>query len=234
MLKTDGIVGFGETMNGRISSYLIDKLSSKHAVNKIDIGSDAVLKKGLLRFNVERYDVEDVGNLCVLSMTGFWGFVKMETVVLASVTKEVPLFNTDSISFGKQTVQIVELYDTRSAPGDGSLESACQAIKDEDADIEDYSDSTGNYSAKLLSCSYGKKSKTATARMTESAKKYVDLFAQEIESSSWRDIEAGRAKNAEFADSLLKNGGPAVNKIRKMFGEETAKRIIRNHMYGAD
>ena len=221
-------------MNGGVSSYLIDKLSSKHAVNRIDIGSDAALKKGLLHFKVERYDVEDIGNLCVLTMRGFWGFVKMETVVLASVTKEVPLFNTDSISFGKQTVQIVELYDTRTAPGDGSLESACQAVKDKDDDIEDYSGSTGNYSAKLMSCSYGKKSKTATERMTESAKKYVDLFAQELESAPGRDAEAGRAKNAEFADSLLKNGGPAVNKIRKMFGEETAKRIIRDHMYGAD
>ena len=221
-------------MDGGVSSYLIDKLSSKHAVNRIDIGSDATLKKGLLRFNVERYDVEDIGNLCVLSMRGFWGFVKMETVVLASVTKEVPLFNTDSISFGKQTVQIVELYDTRSAPGDGSLESACQAVKDKDADIEDYSGSTGEYAAKLMPCSYGKKSKKAAARMTESAKKYVDLFAKELENAPCHDVAAGRAKNAEFADSLLNNGGPAVNKIRKMFGDETAKRIIRDHMYGAD
>ena len=221
-------------MNNVIGSYMIEKLSSKHDVNRIDIGSDSSLRKGLLRFNIDRYDVKDVGNLCILNMHGFWGLVKMETVVFASETRDVPLFNTDNISFGKKTVQLVELYDTRIASGDGSLESKCMAVKNGDDDIEDYSSGASDYSAKLMSCSYGKQTGMITDRLTESAERYVDIFIEELERAPERDAKIGKEKNVEFADSLLKNGGPAVNKIKKMFGEQKACRIIRDHMYGAD
>ena len=217
-----------------IGTSMIEKLSSKYDLNKVTIGSDSKLRKGLLHFTIDRYDVKGVGNLCILSMQGYWGLVKMETVIFASETKDIPLLNTDNISFGKKTVQLVELYDTRIISGDGSLESKCQAVKDADADIEDYFATTGKYSADLLSCSYGKSTKTDAERIVESAKKYVDIFVEELEGAPYRDTKAGKEKNVEFAESLLKNGGPAVNKIKKMFGEKTAERIIRNHMYGAD
>ena len=38
----------------------------------------------------------------------------------------------------------------------------------------------------------------------------------------------------EFAVNLYNNGGPAVDQIKKLFGEETAKRLILRHMYGVD
>ena len=221
-------------MDYKTGTYLIEKLRSKYEVNKVDVGSDSSLKKGLLRFNIDRYCVKGIGNLCILDMHGFFGFVKMETVVLATEEVDVPLFNTDSISFGKKNVQIAELYETRINKGDGSLESKCQAVKDQDSDIEDYQSGAHNYSAELMSCSYAKTGKNAASRMAESVKAYVDILAGELESAPHRDKEAGKAKNVLFADSLIKNGGPAVSKIRKMFGEETAVRIIRNHMYGAD
>ena len=51
------------------------------------------------------------------------------------------------------------------------------------------------------------------------------------------DIEDREAKNAkieEFATELYRHGGQAVNMITKLFGEETAKRVIVQHMYGVD
>ena len=37
---------------------------------------------------------------------------------------------------------------------------------------------------------------------------------------------------SEYARTLLEKGGPAVNQFKKLFGEETARRLILGHMYG--
>ena len=46
------------------------------------------------------------------------------------------------------------------------------------------------------------------------------------------DRETKNAKIEEFATELYRHGGQAVNMITKLFGEETAKRVIVEHMYG--
>ena len=53
-----------------------------------------------------------------------------------------------------------------------------------------------------------------------------------------RDHLAYREENAEkvkaFAERLFTEGGPAVDQVTKLFGEETAKRLILRWMYGVD
>ena len=41
-----------------------------------------------------------------------------------------------------------------------------------------------------------------------------------------------RAKVQAFAERLFAEGGPAVDQVTKLFGEQTAKRLILQHMYG--
>ena len=36
------------------------------------------------------------------------------------------------------------------------------------------------------------------------------------------------------AETLVKNDGPAVNMMVKLFGEETMRRIVLKHMYGIE
>ncbi len=35
-----------------------------------------------------------------------------------------------------------------------------------------------------------------------------------------------------FAETLVEKGGPAVDTVTKLFGAETARRLILGHMYG--
>lgn len=221
-------------MNNGIGSYILDELSKHYIINKIDIGSDATLSKGVSHFTVNRYDIQGVGNLCILSMYGFLALVKMETVVLAPIHKDMPLLNSDSISFNGQKIQLVEMYDARINPGNGGLEERCQAIKEQNSQIPDYEMDATDYSVRLMPVSYGKKSKESDPRIIAGARKYIDVFIDELIRAPGCDAAVRGEKNRRFAQSLLDNGGPAVNKMRKLFGEERTRRLVLCHMYGAD
>ena len=42
------------------------------------------------------------------------------------------------------------------------------------------------------------------------------------------------AKIRSFAETLIRQGGPAVDMMTKLFGAETAGRVILSHMYGTE
>ena len=44
--------------------------------------------------------------------------------------------------------------------------------------------------------------------------------------------QAKQAKNRAFAERLFAEGGPAVDQVTKLFGTETARRLILRYMYG--
>ena len=60
------------------------------------------------------------------------------------------------------------------------------------------------------------------------AAEYISLLA----SAPDCDPAEKQAKSRHFAESLLASGGPAVDQVTKLFGRETAERLILRHMYG--
>jgi len=99
--------------NDNIGTYVLETLKQHYEVIEKDIGSDAKLDKGLMHFTVRSFDIAGIGNLCLLNMRGMLGLMKMETVVISSFTKDVPLLNIDTVSAMGNTTRIAELYDTR-------------------------------------------------------------------------------------------------------------------------
>lgn len=219
-------------MKTPLCSYVFHALSKQYELREIDIGADARLNKGMLHFSVQCFDIANVGHLCFLSMTGMLGLMKMETVVLACTEKDVPLLNLDYVlAMGKKT-QIVELYDTLIASDANSIESGFEVIKEKDQDLPDYFGGGRAYSSPLMPCSYAKKTKAKETRPDQSCQKLFDIFLKALEQAPACDRSLKAEKNRAFAQSLLDNGGPAVNQVRKLFGDEIAARLILNHMYG--
>jgi len=59
---------------------------------------------------------------------------------------------------------------------------------------------------------------------------YLDLFA------SARDVErsAKMERNRAYVEGLIRNGGPAINAVRKMLGDEPAETLFRKQLFGTD
>ncbi len=217
-----------------IGTYVLETLKARYEVNEKDIGSDAKLDKGLMHFTVRSFDITGIGTLCLLNMKGMFGLMKMETIVLSVFTKDVPLLNIDTVSVMGTATRLAELYDTRIGEKNTRFEEACQAIKEADNDLPDYSSGPHWYDDFRMACTYSKKTKGSDLRTKTSCMKYFDAYMKELELAEDCDPDAKRKANSILPQGLLEHGGPAVDQVRKMFGEELASRLILSHMYGIE
>ena len=214
-------------------NWIRNQLSKTYSLKQLDLGADARLSKKGFTFETDAFEIANLGHLCVMRMKAMFGLMRMETVVLAVTQKDIPLINLDYVkAFGKET-QIVELYDTQLAFDPDDLQKALQQIRDRDADLEDYT-SPGKhwYDDILYPCSYHKKGKGVSDRLAAAARDCATAYLSHIASSPACDPAEKQGKTKSFAEKLFASGGPAVDQVTKLFGRETAERLIIRHMYG--
>ena len=208
-------------------------LAQRCTLKREELGADARLAKKGMVFDTEAYEIPELGHFCILRMNAFLGLMKMETAVLAADAKDVPLLNLDWVrAFGKET-QIVELYDTQLEPWPETAFAEFDAIRRRDGDLPDPPAQGAHwYDAILYPCSYHKAGKGLTERLEAAARDYTEVFLRQLEAAPACDAGAKREKTRAFAERLFAEGGPAVDQVTKLFGAETAKRLILQYMYG--
>ena len=208
------------------------QLEKQYALKKEELGADARLSGRGMVFETESYEIHDLGHFCILRMNAFLGLMKMETAVLAVTGRDVPLLNLDWVrAFGRET-QIVELYDTQLAPYPDEALAEFDALRRRDDDLPGMSSGGRWYDAILYPCSYHKAGKKLTERLATAARDYTETFLRQLAEAPSCDAQAKQAKTRAFAERLFAEGGPAVDQVTKLFGPETAKRLILRYMYG--
>ena len=209
----------------------VSQMEKAYPLKKLDLGRDARLSKNGMVFETEAYEIPETGHLCVLRMKAMLGLMRMETVVLAMEEKDVPLLNLDWVrAFGRET-QIAEFYDTLLSPCPPEALAGFQAVCDRDADLPDMEAKPHWYDALLLPCSYHKAGRVMTERLAAAAHDDLACFLRLVEEAPACDPAAKKAKTRAFAERLCADGGPAVSQMEKLFGRETARRLILQHMY---
>ncbi len=224
MSKTQGL---GETVYGL--------LARRYALKKRDLGADTRLSKSGMTFTTEVYEIPALGQLCLLRMNAMLGLMKMETAVLAVNGKDLPLLNLDWVrALGRET-QLVELYDTQLAPYPPEKLAAFEALRARDAELPEPPAAGARwYDAILYPCSYRKAGKGLTERLARAASDYLETYLGQLAEAPACEAAAKKEKTRAFAERLIAEGGPAVDQVTKLFGAETAKRLILRHMYGAE
>lgn len=216
-----------------IGYMCLDNIRSRYRLIPIDIGYDARMKAKGMVFTTESYDVVDFGHLCVLRMKAFAGLMRMETVVLAPMEKDMPLLNIDWVSaFGNET-QIIELYDVQLDDYPAEKLDAFAKIKDDDSDLKEYSPGERWYDEIKYTCSYSKKDKKVSRRFNAAAESYLKAYLAQADSAEACGAPEKSARVRTFAEQLISKGGPAVDQVTKLFGADAARRLILQHMYGA-
>ena len=216
-----------------LGCLLRKELEKSCSVRQEEIGADARLEKKGMVFDTETYTVEGVGHLCVLRMRAMLGLMRMETVVLAPFQRDLPLLNLDWVRVPGKETQIVELYDTQLSPCPAETLDSFQRIRDRDGDLKDYVSAGKHwYDEILYPCSYHKTGKGVSGRLADAARDYIRCYVRQLETAPVCDAEAKKTKIRGFAETLAAQGGPAVDQVTKLFGRETAERLILRHMYG--
>ena len=206
---------------------MIDLFASRGKLFPKDVSPWQTFSGRGMKFNLQSYDWNGCACVSHLSMNAFWGLMTMETIICTPYAKDVPLFSFDSISaFGKKSL-LMEVYDTQVEPI--SL-TAMDAVKESYKDLTDKQPKPAWYDNLRLSPSTFKEGAKVRMSMlaTEMTTAYLDLFAtaREVECS------AKVAKNSTYVEGLISNGGPAINTIRKMLGDEATDTLFRKFLFG--
>ncbi len=216
-----------------LGSMIVSALERQYSLRREDLGADAHLQKNGMAFDTEAYELPGLGHLCVMRMKAFLGLIKMDTVVLAVTEKDVPLLNLDWVSAAGKETQIAELYDTQLAPFPQEGQEKLAEIKKRYADLQDYSSGKAHwYDAVLYPCSCSKTGKKVSDRLSSMAEEYVAAFTGLLAAAPACDRAEKEAKVRAYAERLVAEGGPAVDQVTRLFGRETASRLILQHMYG--
>ena len=76
----------------------------------------------MMKFHLEQYAVEDLGNLCVLRTRAMLGLMRLVTAVITpSSGKNVPFLLIDTMDMGKKHLCYVEYYDCTASGADRDL-----------------------------------------------------------------------------------------------------------------
>jgi hypothetical protein len=124
---------------------------------------------------------------------------------------------------------LLEVYDTQVEPVDLST---MDAVKQSYNDLKDKHPKPAWYDSLRLSPSTFKKgSGSRLAQLaTEMTTAYLDLFASAREVD--RTIKT--SMNSKYVEGLISNGGPAINAVRGMIGDEAAETLFRRFLFGTE
>lgn len=182
-----------------------------------------------MKFQLQSYDWDGCACVSYLTMRAFLGLMKMETLICTPYTKDLPIYSYDKIiAFGKKSL-LLEVYDTQVKPVDLS---SMDAVKESFKDLKDKQPKPAWYDSLRLSPSTFKEGKEerlaqlATAMTTA----YLDLFATAREV----DPAVKTERNRTYVEGLISNGGPAINAVRGMIGDEAAETLFRRFLFGTE
>ena len=212
-----------------MTDKILSRLQQKYSLTAIDEGEFAKLKANGMTFTVRAFHAEGLGHVSVMRAKGFFGLMKMDTLIINPTEIDLPLYSYDRIfAMGNDTL-IVELYDTLVGPFDtSSLADAKNAF----SDLPERDPGVHWYDSIKLHESISKKGKkTHTPRMDQLTLAHFDAYLNGP-AITVADRAAKQAKASYYVDGLLSRGGPSTDVFKKALGEETTAKLFETILFG--
>lgn len=212
-----------------ILDTIITEIGKAHPLTENNIGEFKFLKAPFMKFDIESYDAESLGHVSLMSMNAFFGLMKMDTIIINPMDKDLPLLSYDRVYvMGKDTL-IIELYNTMTSDCDLSrlAEVAAAADKYPQNDLgEHWYDNIKL--AESISLKAGKDFTSVFDRVAENTvRAYLSTDA-----SVDFDKAKKKSKSCDYVEGLLENGGPSTSVFQKLFGKEKTAKLFREVLFG--
>jgi len=214
-----------------MTDKLLDVLKEKYTLTKLDAGEFASLKASGMKFSVEAYRAEGLGHVSVMRAKGFFGLMKMDTLMIVPTDIDLPLYSYDRIyAMGNDTL-IVELYNTLIT---GTDLSALDGVKAKFAELPERDPGEHWYDSIKLAQSISKKGKKALensfdAFAEEHFNAYLNANADQVTLTAEK-----KELSARYVDGLLSQGGPSTDVFKKELGQEKTSLLFKQVLFGTD
>ena len=175
----------------------------------------------MMRFHLEQYEVEGLGNLCVLRTKAMLGLMELVTVVVAPNTgKNVPFLLIDTMDMGKKHLCYVEYYDCTADGADRDLLLAAGAPY---GDAANYAEKPAWYVSERMK---GSLIKTGDrARLEQMATDALTAYREQAAAAPAKAENLTKLK--AFQERMVKEGNPSTSALTKVLGKEGAEAFFR-------
>ena len=212
-----------------MTGKLLDIISKKYPLKELDIGDDASLKANGMKFSVRAYKADGLGHVSVMRAKGFFGLMRMDTLIINPSEIDLPIYSYDRIfAMGNDTL-IVELYDTLVGGYDPAL---IDAVNQRYSFLPERDPGKHWYDSIKLPQSISKKGKAAeTGAFDTMTLEHFEAYLSLPVCSSF-DVSEKQRKAEYYVNGLLKNGGPSTDVFKKTLGEERTGHLFTNVLFG--
>lgn len=209
---------------------MLRAITQKHHLNALTLGEYSRMKVNGMNFEIWAFHAEGLGHVSAMVATGFFGLMKMDTLIINPTERDLPLFSYDRVhALGNDTL-IYELYDTLLEQADLSgLENVKQAF----AHLPDHDLGEHWYDSIKLKVSLAKKGKKAhRAAFDNCALEYLEAYLNAAGNAPYCEPGPKKEKASVYVEGLLTNGGPSTDVFKKGIGNEKTAELFRNILFG--
>lgn len=208
---------------------MLDIIGKAFEMTELDAGEYKKQKVSGMTFLIRRFEAKDLGSVSIMTASGFFGLMKMDTLIINPTAVDMPLFSYDRVhAMGNDTL-IFELYDTLVGQTDLS---ALDTVKQKAAALPDHDLGAHWYDSIKLEQSLSKKGKKAhTASFDRAALEYLAAFLDTAKTAASCDADSKREKASTYVEGLLRNGGPSTDVFKKGIGEEKTADLFRRVLF---
>jgi len=208
---------------------LLGVIEEKYPLSELDIKEFSSLKAGGMKFSIQAYHAEGLGHVSAMKAKGFFGLMRMDTLMIVPKEKDLPLYSYDRIyAMGNDTL-IVELYDTFVEKLDLSeLDTA----KSRFSHLTERDPGEHWYDDIKLSQSISKKGKkTQKEDLDTLATEHFNAYLN-APASAVSDVTKKKELSARYVNGLLAQGGPSTDVFKKSLGEEKTAQLFKYVLFG--
>lgn len=206
---------------------LLAAIGEKYPLTELPAGEFAHLKANGMHFTVRRFEAKGLGAVSTMEARGFFGLMKMDTLILNPTRVDMPLLSYDRVNAMGNDTLIYELYDTFL--GQTEL-TETEKAKASYAALPDHDLGSHWYDSIKLSASVSIKGKDHGS-FDALAGAYMEGFLADCAKAAPCDQSQKREKASVYVEGLLKNGGPSTDVFKKALGEEKTARLFRQILF---
>ena len=212
-----------------MTNKLLNLINNRFTLTELPVGEFSNLKAKGMKFTVQAFKAEGLGHVSVMKAKGFFGLMKMDTLIINPTELDLPLYSYDRIYAAINDVLIVELYDTLLGV---SPVSGLNEIKNAYPDLLERDPGEHWYDNIKLKESISKKGKKAqTPKFDELSAEYLAHYLA-ADCQPVLDLQGKMEKASYYVEGLLKHGGPSTDVFKKSLGEEKTAKLFREILFG--
>ncbi len=224
-----------KAMNACVEATL-EELKQNYTVTPRDVGDYKEMKiYGLMKFHVEQYDIEEIGNLSVMRVN--MGFMQMATVVITPRDKNLPLLSADYMYIMGNRKCYLEFYDVVKEKDDQyqGLLTALKEAQSKYEHLEDIVPSAAWYEHLLTVTTYKAGDRSADMELQGLLVDSISSYLEQSKQFPLLDEQSKQEKVAitmEYTDGLIEKGGISTDVFKDALGVEETKKFFDTVFFG--